>query len=135
MNKDSASLILESIIESLRVEPNQFQITLKVIGQLNSVTNGGIGQIITATGGSAGSTTIGNKVSVDGSTVEIGRQRGAEAISEQTRTLIAALEVIARELKASSPNKSVITKILESLKDTWVPPVISSVVTSLISLI
>lgn len=134
MDKDSASLILESIIESLRAEPNQFQINLKVVGQINSVTNGGIGQIITATGGAAGSTTIGNKVSVDSSTVEIARQRGSEAMHEQTGLLLSALENIADEIKKSSPNKSIINNILESLKDTWVPPIVSSVITALISL-
>ena len=134
MDHQSAARVIDGMVESLRNEPRQFSIELKVVGQQVSVTNGGIGQIISATGGGYKTTTIANKVSVDGSSVQLARGAGDQAMEEQVAALINALEHISDQFKSGNPDKGLIRNILGALGESWVPPMVSAVVTSLIAL-
>ncbi|WP_416425386.1 hypothetical protein RAM80_06400 [Pseudomonas sp. App30] len=128
MEKSEAVSIIESLIHSLKTEPGQFNIELKVVGQTVSVTNGGIGQINAVTGGAAGSTTIGNKVVVDGSSVEIARARAGQALDAQMSGLVDALEKVAAEFRSEKPDKGVIQSVIKAIGESWVPPLITGVV-------
>jgi hypothetical protein len=135
MESSAAAEIVESLIQSLKEEPGQFSIELKVVGQSVSVTGGGIGQVITANGGATGSTTIGNKVVVDGSSVEISRGRANQAMTEQMQTLVGVLDKVAAQLRSGKPDKGIITSIMDSLGKTWVPPMVTAVINSAVALI
>ncbi|MEW5993688.1 MAG: hypothetical protein AB1744_04745 [Candidatus Zixiibacteriota bacterium] len=132
MTSAEAIEIIETIVDSLRSNPNQFNLEIKVIGQ-NIASSGGIGLNLSTTGGGPSSTTIGQVVSVGGNQIEIANKAAIEAMNSQYDALIDALSNIIVELKSSNPNKSRIMSILESLKNTWVPGVITSVLGNVIS--
>jgi len=121
------------MISSIKESPDQFKISVKVAGQ-SIVSHGGIGQVVTATGGGAGSTTIGQKISVSSGDVTIANEKAFRALDEQFQALIGALEEIKTALSEESPDKSLITQIYQSLKNTWVPGLIISVLGNALSL-
>ena len=132
MEINEAITIIESVTQSLKDNPSQFHITVNVTGQ-KITSHGGTGLSITATGGGMGSTTIGQMVSVDGSQIEISQNRGKQAMNEQFNALFITLTQIIDQLKAESPDRGIISRLYESLKNTWVPGVIASVVGSVLT--
>ena len=132
MEINEAITILESITQSLKDNPSQFHITVNLTGQ-KITSHGGTGLSITATGGGIGSTTIGQKVSLDGSQIEISQNRGKQAMDEQFNALLKTLTQIIDQLKTTSPDRGIISQLYESLKNTWVPGVIVSVVGSVLT--
>ena len=126
MDVKEASEIINSIAESIKIHPNQFHIEVNVTGQSIS-SHGGIGAVISTTGGAPGSTTIGQSVSLDGAQIRIAQKAGITAMNQQIQSLVGVLNEISSELKAKQPDKSKISKIYESLKGTWVPQLIVSV--------
>ena len=131
MKIEEAVNIIEEIIQSLKNNPSQFHISINITGQ-KITSHGGTGLIITATGGGPGSTTIGQKVSVDGADVQISQNRGRQAMNAQFNALLQTLHEINEQLQSLSPDKNVITQLYNSLKNTWVPGVIVSIVGSLL---
>jgi len=132
MEINEAITIIESVTQSLKDNQSQFHITVNVTGQ-KITSHGGTGLSITATGGGMGSTTIGQMVSVDGSQIEISQNRGKQAMNEQFNALFITLTQIIDQLKAESPDRGIISRLYESLKNTWVPGVIASVVGSVLT--
>ncbi|MCJ7426441.1 MAG: hypothetical protein MUO17_04860, partial [Dehalococcoidales bacterium] len=130
-NKEAAEII-DSMIEAIRANPNQFQIEVNVSGQSINVS-GGIGLNISATGGGPGSTTIGQNISLDDTQIEIAQKAGINAMNQQIKALIESLNAISRELKSQTPNKQGISKIYQSLTNTWVPQLITSVLGSILA--
>jgi hypothetical protein len=126
MNKNDALQIIAGIKDSIVGDPAQFHIAVNVTGQ-KTVSHGGTGLHIQAIGGAPGSRTIGQQVSVAGSHIEIGQQRGLSAMEQQLHALVEALDTIIEQLKTETPDRSVVSRAYESLKGTWVPGVITSV--------
>ena len=126
MDRGEAQQILEAIKNSIVSDPGQFNIEVNVTGQ-KIVSHGGTGLHIQATGGGPGSTTIGQQLSLDGSHIEIGRQRGLAAMKQQFQALVDALDIIIEQLKIETPDKRIASRAFASLKDTWVPGIITSV--------
>lgn len=127
MNKTEAVALIEAIINSIKQEPGQFYIEVNVTGQKIS-SSGGIGAIISATGGGLGSTTIGQSITMGGSQIEFARKAATQEMQQQTQALLTLLKEIVVELSHRSPDRSRIRSILDSLKKTWVPPLIVSLV-------
>ena len=111
--------------ESLATQPGQFRIQVSVTGQ-KVVSHGGTGLSITATGGAAGSTTIGQRISASIGDVEI--QQGTQAFDSRLHQLVDTLNQIAAELETPSPNRGRLKGLYQSLLGTWVPGVITSVI-------
>jgi hypothetical protein len=132
MEINEAVVILESLTQSLRDNPSQFHITVNVTGQ-KITSHGGTGLSITATGGGIGSTTIGQTVSLDGAGIEISQGRGKQAMNDQFNALIQTLTQIIDQLREPSPDRGIISRLYESLRNTWVPGVITSVVGSVLA--
>ena len=126
MNAREAADIVRAMSASIQSNPTQFQINLNVTGQ-RVTSHGGTGVRITAVGGGPGSTTIGQKVSLDGASIEISQARASEAMGQQFQALVDALDRIAQELESASPNRSTIERIYRSLAGTWVPGLVTSV--------
>ncbi|QJC78914.1 hypothetical protein [Pseudomonas umsongensis] len=129
MDSKEGAAIIDALAESIRSNPGQFVIQLKVVGQ-SFVTNGGIGAVISATGGAAGSTTIGNQVRVDGSSVDIAQGVADKAVVAQMNGLAEGLAEISRQLTSANPNKGLVAEILDSFKNSWVPTAITAVVST-----
>jgi hypothetical protein len=134
MDRNEARQLVKAIKESITSDPGQFNIAIavNVTGQ-KIVSHGGTGLHIQATGGGPGSTTVGQQVSVDGSHIEIGRQHGLAAMGQQLQALADALDTIIVQLEAETPDKSIVSRAYTSLKDTWVPGVITSVLGCVLS--
>ena len=126
MSKKEAAGIIDSMTESLRNNPNQFQIQINVAGQFISNAGPGTGVEIHVSGGGPGSNTTGQKVSMDSSQIEITQKAGDEAMKQEMKTLVESLGVISHELTCQKPDKQKISKVCQSLK-TWVPSLIRSV--------
>ena len=134
MENAEAANIIRSVANSIRNNPGQFHIEINVTGQ-HVESHGGTGSSITAIGGGAGSNTIGQIVSVDGSQINIAQKMGNQAMDEQLRQLANALDSIAVQLESPSPDKGIIKRTYESLKNTWVPGVITSVIGNVLTLV
>ena len=127
MQLKEAAKIIRAVAESIRTNPGQFSIEINVIGQ-HVEPHGGTGLNVTAVGGGPGSSTIGQVVSVDGSQITIAQKKGIQAIDKQLLALGEVLDSIAIQLESPVPDKSIIKRAYESVKNTWVPGVISSVI-------
>jgi len=132
MDKKDAIELIEAIINSIEQEPAQFYIEVSVIGQQIS-SSGGIGLQISATGGGPGSTTIGQSVSTGNAQLKFAHKTAIQGMEQQTQALLSALRSIVAELNNPSPKKSKIRGILDSLKESWVPPLIVSLVTTAVA--
>ena len=132
MHPHHAAQVVESIVESLKNNPNQFHFNVHVSATgMKAVSHGGIGAIGIAQGGGTG---IHATVSMNDADVNIAQQKADAAINEQCQSLLNALSELAQELRAEKPDQSKVKRIYESLKNTWVPDVITSVVGNLITL-
>ena len=125
MTSHEAATVIRAISESLTTQPGQFKIEVSIIGQ-KVTSHSGVGLSITATGGAAGSKTIGQNVSVSTGNIEI--KQGTQAFHTQLQSLIETLNKIANELETQSPNKGQLKDLYQSLLGTWVPGVITSVI-------
>jgi len=131
MKRSEAAEIIRSMSTALVASPSQFHISVNVAGQ--QVTSyGGTGLRVTAVGGGPGSTTVGQSVSLDGAQVTIAQRRGAQAMDQQFQALINSPNTIASELESPSPNKQTIEHMYQSLLQTWVPGIITSVLGTLL---
>jgi hypothetical protein len=125
MTPKEAAAVIQAMSQSLVSQPGQFNIQVNTTGQ-HVVSQGGVGLNITAIGGGAGSTTLGQKVSAQAGTVQI--QQGTRAFDTQLQTLVETLNKIAAELDTPSPDSGRIHKLYKSLLGAWVPGVITSVI-------
>ena len=133
MDAIEAADVIEAISNSLRSNPGQFRISINVTGQ-RITSLGGTALSISARGGGPGSTTIGQSLSVGAvGDIEIAQERGAHAFNEQYNVLVASLAELSQQLRSVSPDRSRVRQLLESLKGTWVPGVITSIVATVIS--
>jgi hypothetical protein len=132
MHPRHAAHVIESIVDSLKSNPNQFQFNVHVsaTGMTATSHGGGVGAIGIAQGGGTG---IRASASMDDAQIQIAQRKADTAINEQYQSLLNALTEIAHELKTESPDESKIKRIYESLKGKWVPGVITSVVGNLIT--
>jgi hypothetical protein len=132
MERHEAAEIIRSMSAALVAEPSQFHISVKVVGQ-NVTSYGGTGLHVTAVGGGPGSLTVGQSVSVDGAQITISQQRATQAMNQQFQALIESLDNIAAELESATPNVGKAERIYQSLVNTWVPGIITSVIGALLS--
>jgi hypothetical protein len=131
MTPTEAADVIEAMAAALRANPQQFHINIKITGQ--SVTSfGGTGMVVNAVGGGPGSTTIGNQVSMGGAQVEISQQQGLQAMDQQFGALLQTLQDIAAQLRVPTPDRSLIQRMIDGLKDSWVPQVITGALVALV---
>jgi hypothetical protein len=132
MEKAEAYKIVMSIKDSLAKDPGQFNISINLTGQ-HVVSHGGTGISVSVTGGGPGSTTIGQRVSVDGAQFEIATATPSAAMDQQIKALVDTLQKIADQLAGDNPDSGVISRLYNSMKGTWVPGVITSVLGTVLS--
>lgn len=132
MTNQEVAQILEGMANSLRENPSQFQFTVHVttIGASGTAYGGGVGMMGIAQGGGTG---IHASASTGSTQVGIAQKRGESAMGQKIQALADQLSAMAQEMKNDSPDKSKMEKMYESLKATWVPGVISSVVGNLLT--
>lgn len=134
MDKQEGAEVIESIIKSLKSNPQQFQINVnvKTIGVTGKAKGGGAGAIGIAYGGGTG---ISASASADGVSIETAQNKGNDAMTKEINSLILTLSDIANQLRQDNPDRSKLRRLYESLRETWVPGVIVSVVGNVLTLI
>ena len=132
MNTTEAADIIDSISSDICTNPAQFHIHINITGQ-QITTSGGIGLNLNVTGGGPGSNTIGQQVSLKNPDIQMLKQRGEQAFDEQLNALVVSLQELSEQLRKSTPNRSRIKQLCDSLTNTWVPSVISGAVVNLVS--
>jgi hypothetical protein len=129
MERSEAVLILNEIVGSLTRNPDQFVARVDVTGQ-RIESHGGTGLSVTATGGSAGSSTIGQHTVVE---PHIGAARHEGSVLKRDKVLEAAEELkrIISQLEHPALDRNVISDILDSLgnlmEGSLVQPVVRAV--------
>lgn len=132
MDINDAVDIIEGIIQSLKDNPKQFNISIHIAGQ-KITSYGGTGLSIIATGGESGSNTIGQVISANGADIQISQERGMKVMDDKFNALLQTLNKISIELQSSSPDKGIIKQLYNSLTNTWVPGIIVSVISKLLT--
>jgi Na+-transporting NADH:ubiquinone oxidoreductase subunit NqrF len=134
MTTTEAARIVDTIITSLGQNPTQFQIEIEVNAGGQQITSyRGVGLAVSATGGGPGSTVIGQVVTAGGNQIEIAQKAAVGAMNRQMQTLLTQLTEVRDQLQARVPDKSRVQGIIESLKNTWVPTVITNVLSTIIT--
>ncbi len=128
-----AAELIDAIARSIRENPSQFHLEVNVIGPQSTAVGGGVGLSVQARGGGPGSTTIGYQSTISGANIEIAQKAANGAIRQEMSALVQALNNLTSELRSTSPDKKRINAILDSLKQSWVPNVITSVVANIIT--
>jgi hypothetical protein len=132
MHAKEAAEIAQIIAESLKSDPAQFHISVRLIGQ-QITSHGGTGLTITATGGASGSRTIGQQISMQGGHIEVARGQVDQAMRDQITSLAHSIEGIAAELRSDIPDKPKIKQALDSLTGTWMPGLIIGILSNAVS--
>lgn len=131
MNAEQGAALIDVLAESVRRDPSQFKIEIRQTGQ-KIVSYGGVGLSINVSGGGApGSKTIGNQVTMGGTSAEIAKGVADHAILVKMQELADLLSELSRHVKSPTPDKGAISGIVESLKKSWVPAAITAVVTAI----
>ena len=128
-----AAELIEAIAGSIRENPSQFHFEISVIGTQATSIGGGTGLSVQARGSGPGSTTIGYQSTISGANIQIAHKAANDAIRQEMSALVQALNNLASELRSSSPDKKRISVILDSLKQSWIPNVVTSVVANIIT--
>lgn len=128
-----AAELVEAIAKSIAENPSQFHFEINVTGARVTAFGSGTGLSVQAIGGGPGSKTVGFQSSISGANVEVAQKAANAAISQEMSALVKALNKLASELRSTTPSKKRINAILDTLKQSWVPNVISSVVASIIT--
>jgi hypothetical protein len=133
MEAYEAAELIEAIARSVRENPGQFHFDITVTGTKATAIGGGTGLSVQAVGSEAGSTTIGFQSSVGPANIEIAQRTANAAIQQEMSALVQTLNNLVSELRSKNPDKKRIDTILASLKQSWIPNVIASVVANIIT--
>jgi len=133
MEIGEAAQLIEAIARSIERNPSQFHFMVNIAGTKVTNIGGGTGLSVQAIGGGDGSQTIGFQSNMSGANIEIAQKAADAAISQEMSALVKNLDNLVSELRSSAPNKSRINSILDLLKQTWVPNVITSIVANIIA--
>ena len=136
MDRTEAAKLIQDIADSLKHHPDQFHLQVSGVGAIGIARGGGTGISSTAIGGGPGSTAIGLQATVRGGEggIQVVRGRADERTRQLVLELAQELISIARELRLSSPDVGRIRRIFDSLMNTWVPGVITSMLANVLTM-
>ena len=130
----AAIAAIDEAIKSLSNKPNQFSLLVKSTGlSVVQSRSGGTGMNVTVTGGGPGSKTTGLNVSMDGHDIQIVQQAATQALSEESQKAIQILQDLKKALSEETVESEEVDSLLAKLRETYVPVIISSIITKLIT--
>ncbi|MCJ7790880.1 MAG: hypothetical protein MUP49_00445 [Dehalococcoidia bacterium] len=135
MEVNEAAQLIEAIAKSIEQNPGQFHshFTVNVTGTKVTSIGGGTGLSVQVTGGGPGSQTTGFQSSISGANIEIAQKAVDAIVSKQMSALAETLNNLVSELRRPTPSKTRIGSMVDSLKQTWVPNVIASLIANIIT--
>lgn len=132
MEAKEAAELVAAMAAALESNPQQFVIQMKTMGAQFQGSNGGTGANITTIGGAAGSIASGVKITAIAGTNSSNLQAIKGVADPQINKLIADLKSVSDELRKTSPDKGRIAAFLDAVRNTWVPTVITAVISTAI---
>ena len=133
MEINEAAQLIEAITKSIEQNPDQFHFIVNITGTKVTSMGGGTGLSVQVTGGGPGSQTTGFQSTISGTNIEIAQKATDAAISKQMSALVDTLKNLVSEMRQPVPNETRIDSIVTSLKQTWVPNVIGSLIANIIA--
>lgn len=133
MELSEAAELIDGMAKSIRQKPGQFHFEIEISGTKATAIGGGVGLSVQAHGGGPSSTTIGYQSTLSGASIEIAQKAANDAIRQEMSALVDVLGNLVTELRSASPDKKRITAILDSLKQSWIPNLITSIVANIIT--
>ncbi len=133
METHEAAELVETIARSIAENPGQFHFEINITGTQATAIGGGTGLSVHAAGGAPGSSTIGFQSNISGANIKIAQKAANAAIEQEISALVRTLNELTFELRSKTPDKKHINAILDSLKQSWIPNAIISMVTSIIT--
>jgi hypothetical protein len=132
MKTHEAASLIQSILESMRGNPAQFNfnVSIRTVGAIGIGGAGGPGIVGIAQGGG-----IGFQVSASSPTtaqVQIAQQQANAEINAQAALALSALESIVKELESQSLTAAKRDGFVEQLKSTWLPNVVVTLVAEIL---
>jgi hypothetical protein len=125
--------VLDAAIQSLKEKPHQFHVTAMAVGMMGTATAPGTTGIrCEATGGGAGSTTTGCVSIVDTNTNVQLVERADARLKVESEKAIKLLSEIKTLVQAPKPDQPGIMTRLTDLANTYVPKIISEIITAAI---
>ena len=133
MKAKEAAEVIDGIIQSLRDNPAQFNIAVNtsVAGAVGVGGPGGPGIVGVAQGGGVGFMGVASAPSQV--QIDIAQGRAKEELTQEFERCLAVLEQIRDEILKKTPSKSRLEKLVDSLKEKWLPNVIAATVAQLIA--
>ena len=131
-DNDPVILAIDAAVQSLRQQPNQFNLQITAIGAMGVANNGGTGISVTATGGGPNSTTTGMVARVDSGQINIARANADAVLKQQAEQAIQLLNDIKASLQAKTVDKPSVMSKLAQLGQTYIAPVVQTVIAALI---
>jgi len=129
----AAIAAIDEAIQSLSNKPNQFSLSVKSTGiSVVQSGSGGTGMNVTVTGGGPGSKTTGLDVSMDGHDIQIVQQAATQALSEESQKAIQILQDLKKALSEETVESEEVDSLLTKLRETYIPVIISSIITKLV---
>lgn len=133
MNSQEAANLIQTILDSMRANPAQFNfnVSVKTVGAIGVGGPGGPGIVGIAHGGGIGFQASASSPS--NMQIQIAQQQANQQINEQARVALQILESILQELRAQSLSAEKRDGFLAQLRTTWLPNVIVSLVGTILS--
>lgn len=132
MNKEEFARIVDSIIKSLKENPNQFHVNINIsstgLRVESSGRSTGIRSIV------YGGTGINARAETGKEDIRIAQGIASQEFRKRLSKLIGSLEEIRTEVKKDKPDKSRMRTILDELKP-YAPAIVSAVLNKLLDLL
>jgi hypothetical protein len=134
VNQEAVISAIDQAIKSLKENPNQFHLSVTTTGlNINQSGTGGTGMIVKATGGAPGSQVTGLNIAVDGGEINVARQAVNDALREESRKAIQILEELKLAIENQKPDANRVKAIIKDLNETYIPPIVTSLISKLIT--
>ena len=134
VRRNAAIEAIDEAIKSLSNEPNQFSLLVKSTGlSIVHSGSGGTGMNVTVSGGAPGSKTTGLQISMDGNEIQVSQQAATEALKAESQKAIKVLQDLKNTLSKETVESGKVDSLLERLRKTYIPSIISSIITKLVT--
>jgi len=134
MPDDPVILAIDTAIQSLKKQPNQFNLSVIVTGLAVSASGGGTGMHVQVQGGGPGSQTTGVIARADGTQLNIAQRTADAALLQQGEQAVALLTEIKGLLQAPKIDKPVVKSKLLEFTNTYVAPAVKSIIEMLVKM-
>ena len=125
--------VIDEAIDSLSQQPNQFALSINITGTTAMAQGGGTGLSVTAVGGGPGSSTIGFQSSIDGAQIQAAQSAVNNHLISEADKAIQILRDLKTSLSSKNPEGDKVSSLLSNLKESYLPPIVTSIIVKLIS--